>query len=234
MDIEKLLSPTGGYNYGNTINTGAAGLGMAFMSGPLFDSFVMKPASHAMGAQIGREYGKNQVTDLDVNREANKARRIGRLEKVRAGRVAAHGPNFLGEAEGSHYDTKIDAARKGKGARGSPKEIREGNRLSRIQRAQVYKAQYKDWTSKFSKGRAVFRAAGWATLISLGVDLAVEANAPGVSKIAAKQDERFMMQQQRMDSPAAFTMRQRAVEAIHNSMMSTRNVMGNEAQFMHR
>jgi hypothetical protein len=29
-------------------------------------------------------------------------------------------------------------------------------------------------------------------------------------------------------------MRQRAVMAIHNSMMTTRNVIGNEAQFMHR
>lgn len=232
MDIERLLSPTGGYNYGDTINTGAAGLGMAFMSGPLFDSFVMKPASAAVRGDASRSIQKLSSftsSNLDINKEANKARRVSRLEKVRAGRVAQ-----FGEAAGRGYDPKLEAAKNATGKRGTAKEIAEGNARARQAVGKATAARYQDWTSKFSKGRAVFKAAGWATLISLGVDLAVEASTPGVSKVAARQDEKFMMKQQRMDSPAAFTMRQRAVEAIHNSMMSTRNVMGNEAQFMHR
>ena len=215
MDIERLLSPTGGYNYDQTINSGIAGLGMMFMSGPLFDSFVMKPAKSYMQKQLAVRYQTHpyvKATDLNLGQRVISA----------TDAPGSYPP-------GSRYSTPEPETR-----RASKEVIQASNEARRKGVKKALRTEYKDWKSKFSKGRGVFKAAGWATLISMGVDLAVEASTPGVSKVAAKQDERFMMQQQRMDSPAAFTMRQRAIEAIHNSMMSTRNVMGNEAQFMHR
>ena len=216
MDIEKLLSPTGGYNYGDTINTGAAGLGMAFMSGPLFDSFVMKPAEKYMKRQRALNYLRHphvRATDLTLGQRP----------------LTVDVPSDY--PPGARYNPPDDSAASRRAGRAN---VQGANSARRTELKNVLRSEFKDWKSKFSKGRSVFKAAGWATLISLGVDLAVEAGTPGVSKAAARQDEKFMMKQQRMDSPAAFTMRQRAVEAIHNSMMSTRNVMGNEAQFMHR
>lgn len=215
MDIERLLSPTGGYNYSETINSGVTGLGMTFMSGSLFDSFIMRPAKSYMQKQLGVRYQTHpyvKATDLNLGQRV-----ISRLDSP-----ASYPP-------GSRYNTSEPEI-----TRGSKEQIEAANEARRKGVKKALRAEYKDWKSKFSKGRNVFKAAGWATLISMGVDLATEASTPGVSKVAARQDEKFMMQQQRMDSPAAFTMRQRAIEAIHNSMMSTRNVMGNEAQFMHR
>lgn len=42
-----------------------------------------------------------------------------------------------------------------------------------------------------------------------------------------------MMGTQFMDTRGAFTMRQRAIQAIHDSQLSTRAALGNEASFMH-
>jgi hypothetical protein len=36
-----------------------------------------------------------------------------------------------------------------------------------------------------------------------------------------------------IDTPTAMTQRQRAIQAIHNSQISTRAALGNEASFMH-
>ena len=78
------------------------------------------------------------------------------------------------------------------------------------------------------------RAASWMTLLSFGLDMAIEGFTPGVSKVAARNDQQAMGFENPLDSQASYTMRQRAVMAIHDSMMNVKNVIGNEAQFMHR
>jgi len=46
--------------------------------------------------------------------------------------------------------------------------------------------------------------------------------------------EREMLQTQQQFMPRqAYTQRQRAIQAIHQSQMTTRSALGNEAQFMH-
>jgi hypothetical protein len=217
MDIERMLSPTGGYNYGETINSGVAGLGMMFMSGSLFDKFMMNPANAA--AKYGmraerRASGLFDKTDLDAHRKA-------RVESVK-NRLGARGKGA------ARFDDQLQNQ-----PRGTPEQIRQANQKIRQDFTRNQNRVHREWKSKFARGRNIFRAAGWATLISAGLDIAVEAATPGVSKVAAKREEQFMQTSQQMNQ-GSFTMRQRAVEAIHNSMMNVRNVIGNEAQFMHR
>ncbi len=80
---------------------------------------------------------------------------------------------------------------------------------------------------------SLMRGIGWSSLISLGLDLSISAFTPGISKVAARNDQ-LAMSENPLDSQASYTMRQRAVAAIHDSLMSTRQVIGNEANFMHR
>jgi hypothetical protein len=220
MDIERMLSPTGGYNYGETINSGVAGLGMMFMSGSLFDKFMMNPANAAAKYGMRAERRASGLFDkTDLGPEYTKKR--ARLESVK-NRIGASGKGVARFDE--QIKNQMDSARQ---------KIIEDNKKLRKDFTRSQNRLHREWKSKFARGRNIFRAAGWATLISAGLDIAVEAATPGVSKVAAKREEQFMQTSQQMNQ-GSFTMRQRAVEAIHNSMMNVRNVIGNEAQFMHR
>jgi hypothetical protein len=59
---------------------------------------------------------------------------------------------------------------------------------------------------------------------------------PGtVSRAAMLSDQKAMgMTQGPMDSQQAYTQRQRALMAIHDSQLGIRNVIGNEAGHLHR
>jgi hypothetical protein len=75
------------------------------------------------------------------------------------------------------------------------------------------------------------------TLVATGVMMAVEgATTPGtVSRQAMLSDQRAMGGGQGpMDSQQAYTQRQRALMAIHDSQLGIRNVIGNEAGHLHR
>ena len=188
MDIERMLSPTGGYNYGETINSGVAGLGMMFMSGSLFDKFMMNPANAA--AKYGmraerRASGLFDKTDLDAYKKA----RITRLENIKPKRAAQ-----FGESHARRFDEAIERT-----TRGTPEQIRQANQKIRQDFTRNQNRVHREWKSKFARGRNIFRAAGWATLISAGLDIAVEAATPGVSKVAAKRDEQFMQTSQQMN-----------------------------------
>ncbi len=73
-------------------------------------------------------------------------------------------------------------------------------------------------------------AIGVTTLFSLGMDMFT----PGVNKLAAAGNDKFINESLTIDSNAAFTQRQRALQAIFDSQSSLRNVIGNEAAYLHR
>lgn len=73
-------------------------------------------------------------------------------------------------------------------------------------------------------------AIGVTTLFDLGMDMFT----PGVNKLAAAGNDKFMNESLTIDSNAAFTQRQRALQAIFDSQSSLRNVIGNEAAYLHR
>jgi hypothetical protein len=81
------------------------------------------------------------------------------------------------------------------------------------------------------------RSVGRLSLAAFAADVfewGVEGMTPGVSKVAARRDQEAIAMENPFDSPGSYTMRQRAVMAIHDSLMNVRQVIGNEASFMHR
>lgn len=88
--------------------------------------------------------------------------------------------------------------------------------------------------SKFNSLRTGARFIGWAYL-AVGMEQVVESLAtPGLSLEAKRSNERTMGYSQPMDSPQAYTQRQRALQAIFDSQSAARNVFGNESSYFHK
>lgn len=108
-------------------------------------------------------------------------------------------------------------------------------------RAEVRAARKRDIRSI---GRNVFRpykamsallkssafAIGVTTLFEKSMDVFT----PGVNKRAMESNNKFISESLTTDSNTAFTQRQRALQAIFDSQSSLRNVIGNEASYLHR
>lgn len=86
---------------------------------------------------------------------------------------------------------------------------------------------------RYSTLRKGWRAASLGFWFVTAAEIGHAISSPGVSKIAAQNDQDAMMPTM-LDSAGAFTQRQRAIAAIYDSQMTARNVIGNEARFMHR
>lgn len=230
VNIESLLSPTGGYNYDETVNSGITGLLIGFgLDRGLYDSYLAKPAlrSFQQNNKITQQI-KEITTAGNFKRNQRYSRELKKAMNI------PHKPSII-NPDLSHTEVKptqaeIDRAEKArriyeKRFSKPNKELKElGNRL---------KAQSENFKGKLGSVKSLIRGGIYAQLMSFGVEMATEAFTPGISKIARKRETEFMQQGQQ-DSPGLYTMRQRAIMAIHNSMMTTRNVIGNEAQFMHR
>lgn len=74
---------------------------------------------------------------------------------------------------------------------------------------------------------------GWTMAATFALDATMELFTPGISKVAARREAELFSDTQASDSPRAYTMRQRALEAIYNSQSSLRNVIGREADYLH-
>lgn len=99
-----------------------------------------------------------------------------------------------------------------------------------------YKGQVTNRLSKRYAGTSsMLRGLSW-TLVATGVMMMVEgASTPGtVSRQAMMADQKAVGGQGPMDSQQAYTQRQRALMAIHDSQLGIRNVIGNEAGHLHR
>ena len=86
--------------------------------------------------------------------------------------------------------------------------------------------------------KSIGRGFGLATLVTFGYEIGKSMMDVGSSYRIRKED---LAQQRRkvydedsfMDSRAAFTQRQRAIQVIHNSQLGVRSAMGREATYMH-
>lgn len=88
----------------------------------------------------------------------------------------------------------------------------------------------------FSGTRTLLRTTrmlGAAIAVSQAFAWGAELFTPGVSKAAVKRDNE-MFNEGALDSAQAYTQRQRALMAIHDSQMTVRNVIGQEAAYFHR
>ena len=89
--------------------------------------------------------------------------------------------------------------------------------------------------NKITRGQKIFaKAIGWTYLISGLVEIGSAIATPGVSRLAAEKDQQLMADERGLDSAAAYTQRQRALMAIHDSQMTVRGIIGQEASYMHR
>ncbi|RMH18638.1 MAG: hypothetical protein D6698_06815 [Gammaproteobacteria bacterium] len=82
----------------------------------------------------------------------------------------------------------------------------------------------------------IARATAYAGIISWGLQLGMEMAAPGVRNETIRKDrEQVLGDQVLIDTRAAFTQRQRALQAIHDSQLSVnRAILGQEARYVHR
>ena len=75
---------------------------------------------------------------------------------------------------------------------------------------------------------------GRAFIFDFGLAVGLRALTPGVTKSVYASNMNVMADERFIDSGRAATMRQRALQAIHDSQLSVRNVIGNEASFLHQ
>lgn len=80
----------------------------------------------------------------------------------------------------------------------------------------------------------LLRGASWMLLASGFAMMAESLAMPGLTKSAQQSDRMAMGGMGPLDSQQAYTQRQRALMAIHDSQLGLRNVIGNEAGHFHR
>lgn len=82
------------------------------------------------------------------------------------------------------------------------------------------------------------RAIGVVTffeLMDVGVQLMTGQGRPGVSRAAQQREQAYADDELMMDTRTAYTQRQRAIQAIHDSQLSVgRAIIGQEASYLHR
>jgi hypothetical protein len=227
VNLETLLSPSGGYNYENTISNTSTGLALGLLvDRGLYHKFIAKPLLQDYYRETRPEYTRKTkglgplAQPGGIQGAINRARN--NLASTPVTVVGKHGRT----ATFSFGPSQEEAAR-------APKEIENLERAKKKLKVDRRNTG-RQLKNKLKADKRFVRGAAWTMLVSFGLDMAIEGFTPGISKVAAQRDEQAMGYSNPLDSPASYTMRQRAVMAIHDSMMSVRNVMGNEAQFMHR
>jgi len=85
---------------------------------------------------------------------------------------------------------------------------------------------------KFVKGYALVSLVG--ILAHQAYDLYDAFTLPGINRSSLARDQHLMEDELMLDTRAAFTQRQRAIQAIHDSVSSARAILGEEARYLHR
>jgi len=80
----------------------------------------------------------------------------------------------------------------------------------------------------------LLKGVSWTLMLSGFAMMAESLATPGLTKSAQQSEMRAMGGMGPMDSQQAYTQRQRALMAIHDSQLGLRNVIGNEAGHFHR
>ena len=213
-NIDALFSPSGGYDYESTLNSGAMGLVLGFGMDPKVHKWLIEdPATsyYERHSPMGR---RNLGMPYKFFPSYKQMRKDPQLRK------RARHLNILAYKRPSYSQDEWD-----KGVK---------SRFEKWDRPDIVKSR-KSFSDGVKSGRGLFRATGWMMLMSLGVEVAEQAATPGISKAGLRAEQNMMMAQERpLDSAQTYTMRQRAVNAIHDSLLNTRQVIGNESNFMHR
>lgn len=112
---------------------------------------------------------------------------------------------------------------------------RNKNRLGELTRKYITAKKGNPYTQAVKKSSIRgLRFIGLGIAMSEAFSMAVEMFTPGVSKTATVRDRDILVNEAMLDSSKALTQRQRALMAIHDSQMTVRNVIGQEASYFHR
>lgn len=88
-------------------------------------------------------------------------------------------------------------------------------------------------TKNIGKLNRLARGVGWSYLALGFASMAESIVTPGLTKSATSEQQQMGMTTP-MDGQGAYTQRQRALMAIHESQLGLRNVIGSEAGYMHK
>lgn len=87
---------------------------------------------------------------------------------------------------------------------------------------------------RYGKIQRGVKALGWGYVALASAQIVEALTTPGVNRLAQENDAAAMGLGAPLDSSQAYTQRQRALMAIHDSQLGIRNVLGSEAGYMHR
>lgn len=88
-------------------------------------------------------------------------------------------------------------------------------------------------SSSYSGLRSMFKTYTFVGAMTLAAQGVVSAIRPRIGQVAEKKEAR-LFEPIAYDSPAAYTQRQRAIMAIHDSQLGIQNVIGSEAGYFHK
>lgn len=191
MDIQALLSPSGGDPNADTINSGVLGILGWGMSSDIFSKFYSRPLLNDFRR-------KNSVTGYIY-------------KSLRASKNVGEGPRIRGPEGRALFKDQFN------------RHIKPNRR-----------AEFKNLKHSQKYMKSTIHGIGWAYIISSMMDIGESVITPGISKTAARNDRTMLMDESPLDSSRAFTGRQRALQAIHDSQMTVRNVIANEASYLHQ
>lgn len=220
MDIEALLDPRGGDGYADGINSGVLGiLGLAADRG-----------------LVSKIYSRPYLRDQ--RRHLTKARTSFVRSSIRSGPHWTTTPQYepaFESVKGKGQPNAVAGRRPvftGKAVqRRAPQAMREWKSSSeRTEARRQFKAK-KAGLKTFNK---TIKIAGWGFILDGLFSIGQMMTTPGISATTVKKDMMALADESPFDSARAATGRQRALQAIHDSQMTVRNVVGSEASFLHK
>lgn len=106
--------------------------------------------------------------------------------------------------------------------------------LNRSTSAKMLKSQ-KVFSKLGNSLRGIGIAAAGIGLLDFGLSIGEMLAAPSASRDAISRDQKLFYDEMMTDSRLAYTQRQRAIQAIHDSQLSTgRALLGQESRYLHR
>lgn len=205
---ENFMDPSGGYRRNDYVE------GTTSMVLPLITEGVLLPMVYPRAEMMELRTAKGRASKLTSDRQIRK------LTATREARMTRKYGKF-----GIEFDFE---------RRYAPEE--SARRRATATRRRSWQKKKAEITKKYAGLKSTARAVGWGYLALMGVEMgaALFTPTPGVTTSAMENDARAMGYNAPLDSSQAYTQRQRALMAIHDSQLGIRNVIGAEAPHLHR
>ena len=228
MDIEALLDPRGGDGYADGINAGLMGILGIGMDRSLVSWAYSKRYLHSErrmitkaranfvreGIKAAPYIGGATYTD-DFEAVKNKGEKFGNTtqngKSTHLGRRPQHTTRPV-TRQAPHFMNEW---------KGSPQNAK-------------LKQEFKATKAGLKSFNRTVRMVGWGFILDGLFQIGEAVATPGISATSVKKDMMALADESPFDSARSATGRQRALQAIHDSQMTVRNVISNEASFLHK